>query len=164
MVNSNYEQAVKLWDEITETLNKLSYIAAGTISLSMTFLGYVLNIGSSARYVLRTIVFGIPIVDVLYLSWFFLLVSVFFGIVVRLWNAKYLWNSHFHLWFKDLSNNASGESKVNLESVVSDAEKGRDKYWLLSKCVQYSTIISFVLGIFLMIAFAIVVTNRLTAI
>ena len=164
-MNTNYEQAVKLWDETTETLNKLSYIAAGTISLSMTFLGYVLGIGAPARNILQSAgIFGLSLVYLLFLSWVLLFLSIFFGIVIRLSNARYLWNSHFHLWFKDLADKAVGESKDNLESVAKEAAGGRDKYWKLSKCIQYGTIAFFMLGMLSLIIFAIIATNRIVMI
>ena len=164
-MNTNYEQTVKLWDETTETLNKLSYIAAGTITLSITFLGYILSIGPSARSILNTpYLHGMPIIYLLFLSWILLFLCVFFGIIVRLWNAKYLWNAHIHLWFTDLTEKSSGESKINLKSVADLANKGKDKYWKISKYVQHGTLIFFALGILTLMIFAIVVASGLASI
>ena len=158
----NFEQVIKLWNEATETLNKLSYIAAGTISLSITFLGYVLSIGSSARCILNLpLIYMIPTIDLLFLSWILLFLSLFFGIIIRLPNAWYLFNSHIDLWFTDLAEKTKMDDKENYKSVIDFAKNGLDKYLKISFCIQWLTVSFFVLGILALLIFVIIVANGL---
>ena len=161
----NFEQTEKLWSEITETLGKLSYISAGTISLSITFLGYILSIGSSARAILNfPFLCGIPVIYILFVSWILLLISVFLGIIVRMPTAWYLFNSHINLWFTKLAQNTKQGDEKNYKYVADSAEKGRNKYRGISSFVRWLTIISFTLGILFLIIFVIIVANSLVKI
>ena len=154
---------MRLWDSITETLNKLSYISAGTISLSITFLGYMLSIGSSARQILHTpFVWGAPILYLLFLSWILLFLSLFLGIIVRLPNAWYLFNSHAELWFKDMAHTTTSGGAENYRSVVKGAKGDSYKYHLISTLVRNGAVISFVLGIISLVTFVVIVASDLT--
>lgn len=161
----NFEQTEKLWNEITETLGKLSYISAGTISLSITFLGYILSIGSSARAILNfPFSCGIPLIYILFLSWILLFISLFLGIIVRMPTAWYLFNSHINLWFTKLAQNTKQGDEKNYKFVADSAEKGRDKYRGISSFVRWLTIIFFALGILSLLIFVIIVANGLVRI
>jgi len=158
----NFEQTTKLWNEITETLSKLSYIAAGTISLSITFLGYVLNIGASARSILNLpLIYKIPTIDILFLSWILLFLSLFLGIIIRLPNAWYLFNAHIHLWFTRLAEKTTMGDEKNYKLVADSAESGRDKYQTIRSCILWPAVSFFVLGILSLLIFVIIVANGL---
>ena len=161
----NFEQTEKLWNEITETLGKLSYISAGTISLSITFLGYILSIGSSARAILNfPLVCGMPIIYLLFLSWIFLFISLFLGIIVRMPTAWYLFNSHINLWFTKLAQNTKQGDEKNYKFVADSAGGSENKYRGISSCVRWLTITFFALGILSLITFVIIVANGLVKI
>ena len=158
----NFEQVEKLWNEITVTLEKLSYISAGTISLSITFLGYILGIGQPARMILNfPFLCGILVIYLLYTSWIFLLISLFFGIIVRMPTAWYLFNSHTNLWFTKLAHDVNSGDENNYRLVANSAEKDKDKYHGISSFVRWFAIISFTLGILLLIIFVIIVASHL---
>jgi hypothetical protein len=158
----NFEQAEKLWSEIVETMNKLSYIAAGTISLSITFLGYILSIGSSARSILNSpIAYKIPTVDILFVSWILLFLSVFLGIIIRIPNAWHLFNAHVNLWFSELEKKTTLGDEKNYRFVADSAKAGMNKYGAIRSYILWPTIIFFTIGIFMLIIFTIVVVNGL---
>lgn len=159
---NNFEQTTNLWNEITKTLTKLSYISAGTISLSISFLGYILSIGSSARFILSLpFIFNIPTIYLLFLSWVFLFISLFFGIIIRIPNAWYLFNSHIQLWFTDLAEKTTKNDKKNYEFVANSGKNSKEKYWKASLCIRYITILFFALGIMTLLIFSIITANRL---
>lgn len=158
----NFEQTEKLWNEITETLSKLSYIAAGTISLSITFLGYVLSIGQSARYVLSSsLICDWPIIYLLFLSWILLFLSLFLGIMAKLPNAWYLFNSHINLWFTKLAEKTMQGDGKNYKLVSNSAKNSQERYWQISRCIRWLTIIFFMSGILALLIFVIMVANGL---
>ena len=158
----NFEQTEKLWNEIVETMNKLSYISAGTISLSITFLGYVLSIGLSARVVLNSpIIYKIPIVDVLFLSWILLFLCVFLGIIIRIPNAWYLFNAHVNVWFENLAKNTTLGDEKNYKFVADSAKGGMNKYAKIRSYILLPTILFFTLGILMLVIFTIIVVNGL---
>lgn len=158
----NFQQTEKLWNEIVETMNKLSYIAAGTISLSITFLGYILNNNSSIKSILTLpVVYNISTINILFLSWIILFFCVFLGIVVRIPNAWYLFDAHVNLWFEDLAERTMSNNSKNYKFVADYAKNRRDKYKKISSFIIWPTIIFFALGILMLIIFTIIVVNGL---
>jgi hypothetical protein len=158
----NFEQVEKLWGEITETLSKLSYISAGAISLSITFLGYILSIGKSASAILNTNLFcGLPIIYLLFASWVLLLFSLFLGIIARLPNAWYIFNAHAKVWMEDKIANSTGIIKENFNIVKRGAKKDMEKYNTINNLIRWITIIFFGFGISVLVIFVIMVANQL---
>lgn len=158
---NNLKQHDQLWNGITKTLNNLSYTAAGAISLSVTFLGYVLSINPSVRYILRAPIYGTPTIQLLFLSWILLFITIFFGIVVQLLIEKYLYDSQTALLFEDSKQYVKEDDKKNVDTVVEGGQASADKYRIASRWIQGITVISFALGIFLLMIFVIIVANGL---
>jgi len=158
---NNLKQHDQLWNGITKTLNNLSYTAAGAISLSITFLGYVLSINPSVRYILRAPVYHTSTIHVLFLSWIFLFITIFFGIVVQFLIEKYLYDSQTALLFEDSKKHVKDEDKKNVDFVVDNGKASANKYRVASRWIQGITVISFAFGIFLLMVFVIVVANGL---
>ncbi len=146
-------------------MSKLSYISAGTISLSITFLGYVLSIGSSARSILNfPLIFNIPTIHILFLSWIFLFISVFLGIIIRIPNAWHLFNAHVNLWFTGLAEKTTMGDEKNYKFVADSAKGGMNKYGKIRSCILWPTILFFTLGILMLIIFTIITVNGLVKI
>ena len=158
---NNLKQHDQLWNGITKTLNNLSYTAAGAISLSITFLGYVLSINPSVRYILRAPVYHTSTIHVLFLSWIFLFITIFFGIVVQFLIEKYLYDSQTALLFEDSKKHVKDEDKKNVDFIVDNGKASANKYRVASRWIQGITVISFAFGIFLLMVFVIVVANGL---
>jgi len=157
----NLKQHDQLWNGITKALNNLSYIAAGAISLSISFLGYILSINPSVRYILRLPISNIPTIYVLFLSWFLLLLTIFFGIIAQFIIERYLFNSQTALLFEDSKKYVKDEDKKNVDSVVDPAKASAEKYRVVSRWIQGITVTSFALGILTLAIFAIIVSNGL---
>lgn len=157
-----FEQTEKLWGAIVKTLEKLSLISAGTISLSITFLGYILGIGPTARSVLSShVAFGIQISDVLFLSWIYTAISLFLGIIIRTPIAWHLFYSEVDILFSELERKSDPFGQKNIKIVGNFTEGEARFYRRISDFARHLAVILFVLGIFLLIYFAIVVSNRL---
>ena len=161
---NNLKQHDQLWNGITKTLNNLSYTAAGAISLSITFLGYVLSISPSVRYILRAPIYCTSTIHLLFLSWIFLFITIFFGIAVQFIIEKYLYNSQTALLFEDSKKHVREEDKKNVDLVIDPANVRAEKYRVASCWIQGTTVVSFALGIFLLMIFVIIVANGLVAI
>lgn len=161
---NNLKQHEQLWNGITKTLNNLSYTAAGAISLSITFLGYVLSINPSVKYILRAPIYSTPTIYLLFLSWALLFVTIFFGIAVQPLIEKYLFDSHTALMYEDFKERVKEEDKKNVDLVIDPAKASAEKYRVISRWVQGITIISFALGILLLMIFVIIVSNELVSI
>lgn len=158
---NNLKQHDQLWNGITKTLNNLSYTAAGAISLSITFLGYVLSINPSVRYILREPIYCTSTIYLLFLSWVFLFITIFFGIVVQFLIEKYLHDSQTSLLFEDSKKYVKDEDKKNVDTVVEGGQASANKYRIASRWIQGITVVSFALGIFLLMIFVIIVANGL---
>lgn len=157
-----FEQTEKLWNAHVKTLEKLSFMSAGTISLSITFLGYILGMGPAARVVLRSsLAFEIQISDLLYLSWIYTAISLFLGLVVRVPAAWHLFNSEVNSSFFKLQQVSDLSSKENIAVVGNITEKDACRYRKISKYVIFFAAIFFILGILSLILFVIIVSNRL---
>jgi hypothetical protein len=162
MEMNNFKQHDQLWNGVIKILSNLSYIATGAISLSLTFLGYVLNITPSVRYILRAPIFyNIQTIYVLYLSWFLLFVTIVCGAIAQLKIGRYLFNSQTALMYEEFKPSVREEDKNNVDFVIGSAKSSADKYRTLSNCVQKLAIGCFVLGIFLLIFFVMIASNRL---
>jgi hypothetical protein len=160
-MNNNLKQHDQLWNGITKTLNNLSYTAAGAISLSVTFLGYVLSINPSVRYILSAPIYGTSTIYLLFLSWIFLFITIFFGIVVQFLIEKYLYNSQTALLFEDSKKHVKEEDKTNVDFVVNSGQASANKYKIASRWIQGITVVSFAFGIFLLMIFVIIIANGL---
>jgi len=158
---NNLKSHDQLWNGITKTLNNLSYIAAGAISLSITFLGYILSINPSVRYVLRTPIYHIPTIYLLFLSWIILFLTIFFGIVAQFYIEKYLFASQTAFLYEDFKKQVREGDLVNVDYVINSVNTSGEKYRTTSRLIQGITVVSFALGTFLLIFFVIIVANQL---
>jgi hypothetical protein len=90
---------IKVNEDIVQALQQLSYVAAGTISLSITFLGYLLSQGETTRAVLAShFLMGIPLIWLLFVSWILLSVAVILGLLYRFFNSWYLYGTAGSDW------------------------------------------------------------------
>lgn len=101
--------------EIIKGLNQLSYFSVASISLSITFLGYLLS-SDNAKSLLTSTVWNIELLWILYASWILLLASLVTGLLVRFWNSFYLYYEGAHHW-------TSSMAKFK-EAMVSFSDKG----------------------------------------
>jgi len=161
---NNLKQHDQLWNGIIKTLNNLSYISSGAISLSVTFLGYILSINPSVRYILHIPIFGIPTIYILFISWFFLFFAIFFGVIVQFSIEKYLFGSQTELMYEDFKKIVIEEDKKNVDFVINTIKASTNKYRVINRWIQKITIIFFCLGIFLLMIFAMIVANGIVSI
>lgn len=164
MAQDNLKQHDQLWNGIIKTLNNLSYIAAGAISLSLTFLGYILSINPPVRYILREPIHGIPTLYILFLSWILLFLTIFFGIIVQFLIEKYLFGSQTALIYEDFKKSVREEDKKNVDFVIDSAQVSANRYRVVSRWIQGITVTSFALGIFALMIFVMIVANGLVII
>jgi hypothetical protein len=158
---NNFKQQDQLWNGIVKGLNNLSYVAAGAISLSITFLGYVLGITPSVRYILRTPVHGISTISILFSSWVLLFLTIFFGIIVQLFVARFLFGSQTAGLYEGFKATVREEDKKNVDLVINVAKASAEKHRIVSRCIQWVTIVSFALGMFTLTVFVVIVANGL---
>ncbi len=162
---NNFKQHDQLWRGRVKTLNNLSYFSAGAISLSITFLGYILSIGTSARNLLQETIIGkITILWILFGSWVFLFLTVFFGIVVQFFIDKYIFDSQTALLYEDFKTTVREEDKKNVDLVIDPAKASAEKLRKTSRWVQGITVCSFGFGVFLLALFAVLVASKLVSI
>lgn len=69
-----------------DVLEKLALYSAGIVSLSVTFIGYLV---SNKLTILSSALWGVPLRYVLFLSWFLLVVSMLAGLFARWFHAGY---------------------------------------------------------------------------
>lgn len=161
---NNLKQHDQLWNGIIKTLNNLSYISAGAISLSITFLGYILSINPPVRYILYMPIYKIPTIYVLFLSWFFLFIAMFLGIIIQFFIERYIFESQTVLLLEDSKNNMNEKIKENTNIIIKPAQVRAKQERIASRRIQKITVISFALGIFLLMVFVIVIVNGLVKI
>ena len=153
----NIKQHDQLWGSIINTLNTLSYIATGAISLSLTFLGYILNTTPSVRYILRAPIFSsFQSIYLLYFSWFLFLITIICVVVALLKIRRYLFNSQTALLYEKFKEGVREEDKKNVDTVISSAKSSAAKYRIVSSWTR-----NFILAILTLISFVIVMSNRL---
>lgn len=77
-------------DQVRErvvVIDKLAFQSAGIVSLSMTFVGYLLE---DYRGVLATPLVEIPLYQYLFASWFLLAATLLLSLFVRWWSARHV--------------------------------------------------------------------------
>jgi hypothetical protein len=159
---NNFKQHDQLWSGKIRTLNHLSYFSAGAISLSVTFLGHILSIGSSVRSILQELIlWKISILFVLFGSWAFLFLAVFFGIVIEFFIGRYIYYSQTALLFEGFKTTVKEEDKKNVDLAIGSAKISAETFEKISYWIQMIAIFSFALGIFLLMMFAMLVAQRL---
>lgn len=100
----------KVNEDIAQGLHQLSYVAAGTVSLSITFLGYLLGQGEVAKLALHYSILGyIQVLWVLFGSWVLLFLVILGGQMYRFINAWYLYAEAGALWTE---RSASSKEKI----------------------------------------------------
>ncbi|MHB1769479.1 MAG: hypothetical protein ACYCPH_00090 [Minisyncoccota bacterium] len=177
----------KVFDDIAKGLQQISLVAAGTISLSITFLGYVIE-KSSDQILLVEHLLHIPILFILFGSWCLLLLSVILGLLYRLihsWNwyalAGNAWAQHgIEVWDAHLAHNALGgvtiapespdtpltrehmeKTKLTWIGTTNTFASHRKRYEFLLRWCRRITIGAFILGLLLLLIFVIVVAYNL---
>ena len=167
------------------TVEKMAFYSAGAISLSITFLGYIIaNYKSS---ILQSFLF-LPAYYFLYASWFLFVLTIVTGIMVRRLDAFYRYYAASKDYFLKRKNEkeqmiklvdtdyplildegATKESyKEQVTGIIDIAINRIDKdkkneifYFKLKLWIQNIATISFILSIFLLILFATIITNKI---
>jgi hypothetical protein len=170
-------------EEIVQGLHNLSYFSAGTISISITFLGYLIGQGDKAHDVLTINLFcNFKILWVLFISWGFLFITLLIGLLARFSNA---WYRNYEAAFNWLSLSeesekhkikymASGGTIVsptssNQKDVIQEIEESKNNYSKLAEISKRKkgfyldltawsrkiSILCFILGMLLLLVFVI---------
>lgn len=180
----------RMFENIAKGLQQLSIVAAGTISLSITFLGYLINAQQSiGRDMLSLNLWGaVPILWVLFVSWLFLFITIVLGLVYPFVNAWYWISYTGHEWakggiahwstrltyvtagydfeFSDAPNRFDGiaqmqENKTTWESVVSKYKSSCEFYAFLTRYCRRTAIASFVIGLIILFIFIVAAVSNL---
>lgn len=162
---NNFKQQERLWSGIIKVLNNISYVSAGAISLSVTFLGYVLSIGSTARSILQEPVVGnVTALLVLFASWTLLFIATFSGVVIQFYIEWFIFNSQTALLYEDFKTTVRDEDKKNVDLVIDPVKAHAENLREASRWIQGITIISFAIGVLLLAIFAMLVAQKLVSI
>jgi hypothetical protein len=171
-------------EEIIRGLHNLSYFSAGTISISITFLGYLIGQGDKAHDVLTISLFcNFKILWVLFMSWGFLFITLLIGLLSRFSNA---WYRNYEAAFNWLSSSEESEkykieymanggivvspTSSNQQDVIKEIEESKNNYSNLAKISEQKkafylnltawsrkiSILCFILGMLLLLVFVIV--------
>lgn len=181
----------KTFENIAKGLQQLSLVAAGTISLSITFLGYLIGNVHSATVLTSTILGGLPILWVLFASWGLLLVSVVLGLLYRIIHA---WNWYAlagHAWAErgtevwnaalayddvggvtlgaedsgaPMSRNKMEETKRAWIKTTGVFKSAKDRTDFFAKWSRRITIYAFILGLACLLVFVITAANTIASI
>jgi ABC-type multidrug transport system fused ATPase/permease subunit len=172
--------------EVINIFEKMSLYSAGIISLSITFVGYIL---SENKSVFLVDFINIPIYIFLYISWGVLTVNLIIGLIIRWADSLYLFFNYQHFFHKkrkeseekklELLNNYSNMifsadsgrneeikiCKTNIETLnehLIKKTKNKEEFYLKSvKWLQRISITMFIAGIIFLLAFVINATNSL---
>lgn len=175
----------KVNEDITQGLHQLSYFAAGTISLSITFLGYLLGQGEVAKLALHYLILNhIQVLGVLFGSWVLLFLVILGGQMYRFINAWYLYAEAGALWtersasskekilnyataglpiiFRETDDRNEGvanleASKINYLSLNDTFKRNKEFWFLLVEWSRKLVVGAFVLGMLALLVFVIAV-------
>lgn len=175
----------KVNEDTVQGLHQLSYVAAGTISLSITFLGYLLGQGEVAKSALHSPFLGsVQILWILFSSWVLLFAVILGGQMYRFINAWYLYAEAGALWtersmsskgkilgyiiagfpmtFRETNDKNEGvahleESKVNYSNLNSTFKKNKEFWFFLVRWSRKVTVWAFILGMLALLVFVIAV-------
>lgn len=181
-----FQEAEKEYrDSTVSFFDKISFYSAGIISLSITFLGYLL---SQEKLILLSCFFKIPIYYFLYISWPLLMLALIAGLLVRRNDAfhnffscqchYYKSEEEFHnkktefleVYPHIISKNNDIEKDIEIcknnskrlkEDIICKLEKNENKYFKYYTLVQKISVITFVLGIFFLLLFTIFSTYKI---
>ncbi len=179
----------KVFDDIAKSFQQLSLVAAGTISLSVTFLGYVIS-KTGASTILAQHMISIPILWVLFLSWGCLLVTMVLGLMYGLTHAWYWYALTGHDWAKNgievwdahIAHDALGGVTIRPETAapitraemdqtrqawiettgVFASHKGRHEFLL--RWSRRIAVATFVIGLAFLLVFVVVVVHNLASV
>ena len=166
-------------DNSFQVFEKIAFYAVGSISLSITYVGYVL---SQQTEVLKVSVFYLPLYDYLFISWAFLVLSLFTTLFVRwtdithtFWASQKeyykakkkkeekkisFFQSYPNIVFqdgksKDTETAICGENvKKYTDVLIPTTERYEKRSSSLGRIIRYMAISSFVMGIVSLVFFA----------
>ncbi len=163
---------------ILQVFEKIAFYAVGSISLSITYVGYVL---SQQTEVLKETVFYLPLYIYLFISWAFLVVSLLTTLFVRWTDITYVFWARQKEYYK--AKKKEGEKMIpffesyptivfqegktkdteiaiyreNLKTytdvLIPKTEKYEKRSFLLDRIIRYIAIASFVIGILFLLFF-----------
>lgn len=94
----SYSDSLDKLTEATSTFfEKIAFYSAGIISLSITFLGYIL---SKSGMVLFDKSFGVPLFYWIFIAWGFLFITLFLSLYIRVFSAKHLSRQMHEKWVR----------------------------------------------------------------
>jgi len=166
-------------------VDRIALFSVGTISLSVTFFGYLLSVN---RLVLHVILFGIPLYYYLYSSWILLLASSVSCLIYRLVDAQYLFYGAQHYMQKARKKSHEALSRIYesdypiifsqdttrekeiatakknveiLENIIGRTSKKENFLFTFSQWCKFCVGLFFVGGLVFLVVFAVVSTYRL---
>lgn len=178
------DTSLKVNEDLIKTVEKFALYSAGIISLSITFLGYLIE---QNKTILLTEMYKISLIGYLFLSWIFLVITLIIGLMVRFWNAFYLFyetTSDYLKWRSAYKNRLVKLSKLNYPIISSTddkqtfiditqkesedlsinstkTKKSAEKYFTITRFVCKYIILFFILGVILLTIFASVTVYRI---
>jgi len=164
---------------ILQVFEKIAFYAVGSISLSITYVGYVL---SQQTEILKEIVFYLPLYVYLFISWAFLVLSLLTTLFVRWTDITYVFWARQKEYYKAKRKEGekmipfldtyptiifpNGKDKESEKAIYQENIKTLDtvlipttikyeeKSFLLDRIVRYIAITSFIVGILILLFFA----------
>ena len=153
----NYETARK--DLLSATYffyEKIAFYSAGIISLSITFIGYIV---SKPGKILFEEIFGIRLYQLLIISWIILLLSLTFSIAIRLWGAAYAARVAHREWLLKLEINLTGSytesSHTELRKYIRKTSQKIEILKFITKHAGWISTVLFIIGTTLLLTFVI---------
>ena len=113
----------KLGSALDSFYEKIAFYSAGTLSLSVTFLGYVSSWPTNpVRYLQCTAYVCFPIYFILLFSWAMLLLSLVLGLYIRLFLSK---NLLFQVWKEHIKLNIEETENASINPTIHVSETGK---------------------------------------
>lgn len=179
-----YDSQINYKRELLTIFEKMSLFSAGIISLSITF---VSGLVPTYKNLMLTQLFTLPIYIYLYISWTSLTLNLIIGLFLRWADALYLFfnqqkeyhkknkkfqevklsfdNNYPNIIFSE-DTNKDQEIQTGIKNIetlkdtlIPAVEKKENLYYLISKGLQSGSVITFILGISLLLLFIIKITN-----
>lgn len=165
---------------ILRVFEKIAFYSVGSMSLSITYVGYIL---SQKTGILNEIIFCLPLYIYLFISWGFLVISLLTTLFVRWTDITYVFWARQKEYYKAKKKEhekmipfldtyptiifSSGETKESEKAIYQNNIKTLNeiliptsanyekKSFLLDRIIRYVAVGSFVLGILLLLFFAV---------
>ena len=177
------DSQVKYRDSLLIVFEKFAFYSAGIISLSITFLGYLF---SQDKCILTEYFLYMPIYMYVYISWIFLIINLISSLFIRWTDSLYIFYNKQTYYYKSkkdfedhkfkfmdiypnmifekdkASDIAVCKNNINiLGKTVDTLNKQEARYFKIDKALRVVSVITFVLGIVMLLLFVLVSTYKL---